>query len=383
VSGPAVRRRWRGTRGRAPLRALTAALTVAAVVVAVSVGRAAPAAADPPVPTDYRSTVDGIDPASDGVRAEIVGGDAFLELRVGEGHEVVVEGYQGEPYLRFRPDGTVERNLRSPATYVNESRDGAVDLPGGVDAETAETAEPDWQPVADGGTYAWHDHRVHWMGSERPAGAEPGDWTRPWDVDLVVDGTETRITGTLALVEGVSPLPWAALALAGGVAAALVGRRRPVVTAAAAALVAGALALAVGWAQYDAAPGGAGANRLLVVVPALGLVAGALGLGFALRSAGGDARLARGRPERATVAAVATTATLAGAAAAAGWCVLRLEVLWRPVLPTELTYGLDRAGTAVALGFAVAAAGLVVWGSGRSVLGEARAAAIAEGGDRR
>jgi hypothetical protein len=63
--------------------------------------------------------------------------------------------------------------------------------------------------------------------------------------------------------------------------------------------------------------------------------------------------------------------------------VLRLEVLWRPVLPTELTYGLDRAGTAVALGLAVAAAGLVVRGGGRSALGEARAAAIAEGGDRR
>ena len=261
---------------RAPLRAAIAA----AVVVAVSVGHAAQAAADPPVPTDFRSTVDAIDPAADGVRAEIVGGDAFLELSVGEGHEVVVEGYQGEPYVRFRPDGTVERNLRSPATYVNESRDGAVDLPDGVDAETAETAEPDWQTVADGGTYAWHDHRVHWMGGERPEGAEPGDWTRPWAVDVVVDGTETRINGTLALAEGVSPLPWAALALAAGAAAALVGRRRPVVTAASAALVAGALALPVGWAEYDATPAGAGANRLLVVVPVVGLVAAALGLGF-------------------------------------------------------------------------------------------------------
>ena len=363
---------------RAPLRAAIAA----AVVVAVSVGHAAQAAADPPVPTDFRSTVDAIDPAADGVRAEIVGGDAFLELSVDEGHEVVVEGYQGEPYVRFRPDGTVERNLRSPATYVNESRDGAVDLPDGVDAETAETAEPDWQPVADGGTYAWHDHRVHWMGGERPEGAEPGDWTRPWAVDVVVDGTETRITGTLALAEGVSPLPWAALALAAGAAAALVGRRRPVLTAASAALVAGALALPVGWAEYDATPAGAGANRLLVVVPLVGLVAAALGLGFALRSAGIDARLAGCRPERATVAAtVATTATLAAAAAAGGWCVLRLEVLWRPVLPTELTYGLDRAGTAVALGLAVAAAGLVV--RGRSAQGEARAAAIAAGGGRR
>ncbi len=354
------------------------------LVVALGLGRAAPAAADPPVPTDYRSTVDAIEPAADGVRAEIVGGDAFLELSVDVGHEVVVEGYQGEPYLRFRPDGAVERNRRSPATYANELRDGVVDLPDGVDAETAETSHPDWEPVADGGTYAWHDHRVHWMGGERPVGAEPGDWTRPWAVDLVADGTETRITGTLALVDGVSPAPWAALALAGAATAALLGRRRPAVFAAAAALVACALALVVGWAQYDAAPAGAGANPLLVVVPGVGLVPAALGLGFALLSPGSDARRARGRPRRATVAAtVATTATLAAAAAAAGWSVLRLEVLWRPVLPTELSYGFDRAGTALALGLAVAAAGLAVWGSGRSPVGEARAAAIAGGGGRR
>jgi hypothetical protein len=336
------------------------------------------------VPTDYRSTVDAIEPATDGVRAEIVGGDAFLELTVDEGHEVVVEGYQGEPYLRFRRDGTVERNRRSPATYVNESRDGVVDLPDGIDADTAETAEPDWDPVADGGTYAWHDHRVHWMGGERPVGAEPGDWTRSWTVDVVVDGTETRITGTLALVDGVSPLPWAALALVGAAATALFGGRRPTAVATTAALVACALALVVGWAEYDAAPAGAGANPLRVVVPAVGLVAGALGLGCALWLPRNDARLAQARPERAGVAAtVVTTATLAAAAAAAGWCLLRLEVLWTPVLPTELSYGLDRAGTAVALGLAVAAAGLAVWGTGRSAMGEARAAAIAAGGGRR
>jgi hypothetical protein len=123
-----------------PLRAVT----VAAVVVALSVGHAAPASADPPVTTDYRSTVDAIDPAAHGVRAGVVGGDAFLELSAGDGHEVVVEGYQGEPCLRFHPDGTVERNLRSPATYVNESRDGAVDLPDGVDAETG------WRPIGAG-----------------------------------------------------------------------------------------------------------------------------------------------------------------------------------------------------------------------------------------
>ena len=41
----------------------------------------------------------------------------------------------------------------------------------------------------------------------------------------------------------------------------------------------------------------------------------------------------------------------------AGWAFLRLSVLWKPVLPTDLPANLDRAATAlaVALGIAVAA----------------------------
>ena len=85
---------------------------------------AAPAAADAAGPSDFRSEVTGIVPAVDGVEAEIRGGDSFLELTVDDGHTVIVEGYTGEPYLRFQPDGTVERNRLSPATYLNDDRQG-------------------------------------------------------------------------------------------------------------------------------------------------------------------------------------------------------------------------------------------------------------------
>ena len=30
-------------------------------------------------------------------------------------------------------------------------------------------AEPEWEQIADGGTYAWHDHRVHWMDDSSPS----------------------------------------------------------------------------------------------------------------------------------------------------------------------------------------------------------------------
>jgi hypothetical protein len=304
---------------------------------------AGPAAADPPRPTDYRSTVTAITPAVDGVRAEVAGGDAFLELRVDERHEVVVEGYGGEPYLRFRADGTVERNVRSPATYLNDDRQGAVDLPARADAE----ADPEWETVADGGTYAWHDHRIHWMGGNRPPGVEPGDVVQSWTVPLTVDGAATEVRGELVLVARVSPVPWIALGIAGAAGVVVLGRRRPLVPAVAVTLAA-AGALVVGWAEFSVAPTGSGANPLLVAVPLVGLVAAGLGVAFRGRGAG-------------------PTATLAGAAAVVGSGALRASVLWMPVLPTDLPAGVDRAVTALAVGVAAAAAAVIVWSGGLAV----------------
>jgi hypothetical protein len=317
-----------------------------AVVAALAalVLHAGPAGADPPRPTDYRSTVTGFDPATGVVRAEIVGGDTFLQLTVDDDHEVVVDGYNREPYLRFRADGTVERNRHSPATYLNESRTGQVTLP----AEADEEARPDWERVGSGGTYAWHDHRIHWMGAGRPQGLQPGDKVQDWTVSLVVDGTPATITGTLVLAEGVSPLPWVVLGLVAAGLVVLVGRRHPLRAAPAAVFVAAAGAMVAGTAQYRLVPDGAGANPLLMAVPAAGLGLSAVALGL------------RGRSP-------AMPVTLAAAAAVIGWAVLRAPVLWKPVLPTDLPYALDRGLTAAALGLALAAAGLVVWGGGLAV----------------
>ena len=311
---------------------------------ALTIG-ARPAAADPPRPTDYRSTVTAVDPDADGVDVRVVGGDAFLELEVAEGHEVVVQGYDEEPYLRFLADGTVERNRLSEATYLNEDRQGAVAIP----AEADNAAEPDWEAVADGGTYAWHDHRIHWMGGTAPPGAEPGTVVQAWTVDMAVDGSPVVVSGELVMAEDVSPLPWIALGLAGAalvvVLVVVVGRRHsgatPVVAGGAVA-VAALGALVAGWGEYTVAPSGAGANPLLVGIPLVGLVGAVAGLVLRRRTAG-------------------PTLILAAVAAVIGWGLLRVEVLWTPVLPTDLPAALDRALTALALGLSVAAAGLIVW----------------------
>jgi hypothetical protein len=326
------------------------ALRVGGVAVAAALLLARPAAADPPRPTDYRSFVDRVDPASPGVDVEVVGGDSFLQMRVDRGHEVVVEGYQGEPYLRFRSDGGVDRNARSPASYTNESRDGTeVDMPADADSD----AEPRWERVAGGGSYAWHDHRIHWMDPNEPEG-DPGQVVRRWTVGLTVDGRDTSVRGRLLWVEPVSPWPWAALGLVATAALVVAGTRRSgrwsALVAGPATVVGAALALGVGASQFTDAPAQGAASPLLVAVPVVGL--GAALVGVVLRRR-------RGRTPR-----VAAASALAASAAVLGWGLLRIDVLWKPVLPTGLAYGLDRAGTTLALALAVAAAVLVVQGGG-------------------
>ena len=152
-------------------RSLRRALAVTATVLAIVLGAAGPAAADPPGPTDYRSEITAIEPPTDGVEVEVVGGDSFIRLRRTGDERVDVMGYGGEPYLRFEPDGRVLENQRSPATFLNRDRTGEVDLPTEADAD----AEPEWEEVAADGTFSWHDHRTHWMSSARPPGRSPGD----------------------------------------------------------------------------------------------------------------------------------------------------------------------------------------------------------------
>lgn len=343
-----------------------------ALGVATLVLGASPAAADPPRPTDFRSTVTAVAPDAGAVDARVVGGDAFLELEVADGHEVVVRGYGDEPYLRFRPDGTVERNRRSEATYLNDDRQGSVSLPAAAD----NTAAPEWQTVAHHGTYAWHDHRIHWMGGGTPPGAQRGDVVQRWTVPLEVDGTPTEVRGELAMAEDVSPLPWLVLAVAAGATVVLAGRRRPALAAAVAVVAASVAVLVAGAGEYAAAPAGSGADPLLVAVPLASLVAASVGVALRRRAAG-------------------TIAILAAAAAVIGWGLLRASVLWTPVLPTDLPFALDRAATALGLGLATAAAGLVAWAGGNAGLrstavrppatapGEGPTAATDAGGGRR
>jgi hypothetical protein len=181
--------------------------------------------------TDYTSEIRTVTPEDGGLSVQVLGRDDRLALRNDSGKTVVVEGYNGEPYARLKPDGTVEVNRNSPALYLNEDRFAKVDLPARAD----EDAAPDWKLVDRSGRFEWHDHRIHWMGAGRPdAVSDPQQRTKifDWKVPLRVGDRPGAVTGTLTWTgrpDGSFPVA-AVIALgavaAGGIALVVFVRRR-------------------------------------------------------------------------------------------------------------------------------------------------------------
>jgi hypothetical protein len=158
---------------------------------------AAPAALAHEGNPNYRSEVSAIAPALPGLEARVLNYDDAIELVYDGERPLVVEGYRGEPYLRFNPDGSVEVNRRSPAAYLNEDRFAKVELPGRADHR----ARPSWATVAENGRYDWHDHRIHWMGEGTlpPQVEDEGERTRVfgWEIPMASGGRPVEVRGTL------------------------------------------------------------------------------------------------------------------------------------------------------------------------------------------
>lgn len=296
---------------------------LASVLISVGIATvvpSSPAAADPPGPTDYRTEVQSIEPATDAFEIEIIGGDSFVLLRQTRPVQIDVVGYNGEPYLRFNRDGTVDQNRRSPAVYLNEDRygDGSEELPPQADA----AAPPEWEEVADDGTYAWHDHRAHWMLESRPFASGPGDQILEAVIPTRVDGIEIDVQVASFWVSGPSSLPYVAGG-AMGIALGLVAWRRPSGAPAITALAAGT-ALVVGVGQFRSVPAETEPSTTLWILPAVAVVAALAALAF------------RRQP------ATALPLTIGAAVSLIVFGALRLPESTRAILPTDVPFWLDR-----------------------------------------
>jgi hypothetical protein len=147
---------------------------------------------------NYSSKLTSVAPSVKGLTVRVVDGDDAIELRNTSGLNVMVPGYENEPYLRFLVNGRVEVNVNSPAKYLNEERYAGVTVPKEASAE----AKPKWALLAQGGTYTWHEHRVHWMSTDRPprvkaSGGGELQKVFDWIVPLSVGGKRVKASGTL------------------------------------------------------------------------------------------------------------------------------------------------------------------------------------------
>lgn len=177
--------------------------------------------------TNFLTTIASITPSIDGIDVDVIEGGNRIQVTNTTSTDVIVPGYQDEPYLRIAPDGVYE-NLRSPATYLNRDRQANTPVPGTADPE----AEPDWSKIADEPAARWHDHRIHWMGDQNPPGVRRNSDQRQivipdWTISLSTADTTIDIHGQLEWIPGPPRWPWltAAVALAALTIAAGLTRR--------------------------------------------------------------------------------------------------------------------------------------------------------------
>jgi hypothetical protein len=288
-------------------------------------------------PTNFASRVRSITPPVPGLRVEVRDLGARIEVGNDTAFDVVILGYESEPYLRVGPAGVYE-NRRSPSAFLNRSRTVGAAVPSSYDAH----ATPSWRRIGGGRVAFWHDHRVHWMGASVPGVVRdsPGraHLVSNWVVALRYRGEAVTVRGDLRWVPGPSAVPRLMLALAAALLVVGLGftRRWGAVLAAALAGVAGFVAVLIG-GSWSATSGGAWTAFLSTVYSLLGV-------GVALAAV---AALVRARREPANATGIALVAAVI---LTFGSGLPDVTFLSRSQLPTTLPAAFARTCVALVLG---------------------------------
>jgi hypothetical protein len=209
-------------------------------------------------PRDTVSVIESVAPAlPDGVTVDIVGSDTFVRVR-SVGHDVMITGYENEPYMHITTTGDVFVNDGSQTTLINDNRYGNVDT-----SKFVESPNPVWRKIGTDGRAMWHDHRVHWMSAKRPAPIDSIGTVVAWKVPMSVDGVATTVSGTLFLRETASVLWWLAGFAALLCAVALSVRRRKEFSAV--IFLVSIVGVVIGAMQYVGLPNGARITPLILM----------------------------------------------------------------------------------------------------------------------
>jgi hypothetical protein len=226
-------------------RSIRRGASLLALTVVVLVTTASPASAHTlsgVTATNYRSEVLGMAPADPDLSFRLLDLGRRVELTNRGDTDVVVLGYEGEPYLRVGPRGAFE-NRRAPTLYRNRvTTNGATAT---VPPKADGTAPPEWHKISGAHSVRWRDHRTRWEGADPPAvKSAPGRAHAvgaPWIVTVLRGSAPISITGRLTYEPPPTLFPWAAAAvvlLALTAAAGATKRWGPLLSVALAVLIA-------------------------------------------------------------------------------------------------------------------------------------------------
>lgn len=206
-------------------------ITTIAIAAIVSVLLGATSASAHQGNPNMESVVRAIVPHASGVSIRVLNRDDRFELTNRSRQPILIYGYNGEPYARLLPDGTVEQNTSSPAYYLNQDRSANVAVPKSASA----TASPTWQVMDKTGRFQWHDHRMHYMGTGVPPAVKDTKKRQKvfdYSIPIKVGDRAGAIDGTLLWTPQKNSGPPAgaivafALLVLAGIAAVVVTRRR-------------------------------------------------------------------------------------------------------------------------------------------------------------
>lgn len=287
-------------------------------------------------PTDIRARVVRVEPPIGGLDVRMIDLGTRVELRNRTTADVVVLGYDGEPYLRVGPAGAFE-NTRSPATFLNRTFNPTERVPSFSDA----AARPVWRRIDGGQIVRWHDHRAH------ASRARVAHGPLQWRIPLRVDARAVSVVGEARLIHAGAWWAWFLLSTA-IVGVVVVAARRAwratVIVVLTAMITAGVVHVVAGWASAaNSVPARLGA----ILIPAIGVLLGVIAV----------VRAARRSAE-----AAAPWVLLAGVVLFIGLGLGDVLDLVRSQLPSSLPADAVRALVALQLGGGV---GLVIAGARR------------------
>jgi hypothetical protein len=237
-------------------------------------------------PTDYRSEVLGVNPRLPAVSVHLLDLGNRVELVNVGAVDVIVLGYQGEPYLRVGPGGVFE-NRRSPSIALNRATATSTSTTT-PPSNPGAFGPPSWHRTGGGRSVRWRDRRTRWEGAA-PAAVKAAPDKRQvvvpqWLIALRRGTTDATVAGRITYVPGPTPVPWLAVAgvlLVVTAAGGLLRRWGPALSGALALIVAVDVVHSFGIASATHDPVLSQVGRVVLggIVATLGWVIGAVAIG--------------------------------------------------------------------------------------------------------